>query len=147
MATLIMILKNKGFEVSSVSSDTPVSECLRLMKEKNIGSIVVMDGDQIKGLFTEKAAVRALYNDIKHCILDVKPVSEAMEKELVCVTPETTVEEAMSLFTNKRTRHLPVLEEGKLIGLVSIGDVTKWLLEQQKSEIAHLSDYISGESR
>lgn len=147
MATLIMILKSKGFETSCVSLETPISECLRLMKEKNIGSVVVMDGDKIKGLFTERTAVRALYLDIKQCILDVKPVSAVMEKELVCVSPETTVEEAMSLFTNKRTRHLPVLEEDKLIGLVSIGDVTKWLLEQQKSEIAHLSDYISGESR
>ncbi len=147
MATLIMILKSKGFEISCVSLETPVSECLPLIIEKNIGSVVVMDGDKLKGIFTEHTAVRALYLDIKQCILDVKPVSEVMEKGLVCVTPQTTVEEAMSLFTNKRTRHLPVLENDKLIGLVSIGDVTKWLLEQQKSEIAHLSDYISGESR
>ena len=143
MTQLISILKSKGYETSRVTPETSVAECIRLMKELNIGSVIVMQGEKVLGIFTERVAVRVIYLNLKEFDLEKTPVSEVMEKEVIFVKPETSLEEAMSLFTNKRTRHLPVVEENKLVGVVSIGDVTKWIIEQQKSEIEHLSDYIN----
>ena len=147
MTQLINILKNKGYEVTRVSMETPVAECIRLMKELNIGSVLVMDADKVAGIFTERVAVRSIYLNLKQLDLEKAPVKEVMDTDVIFVSPEATLEEAMMLFTIKRTRHLPVIQADKVIGLVSIGDVTKWIMEQQQTEIEHLSDYISGDAR
>jgi len=147
MTTLANILKNKGYETCKVTPETSVAECIRLMKSLNIGSVLVMDKDEIVGLFTERVAVRVIYLNLKQFNLETTAVREVMDADIVLVDPETSMEEAMELFTNKRTRHLPVLKDGKLLGVVSIGDVTKWIIEQQRNEIDHLAGYISGDTR
>ena len=134
------ILTSKGHEVCTVSGDTPVTDCITKMCELNIGSIIVMDGDKVVGLFTEREAVRRIY--LKEMNLQATAVSTVMNPDFIPVTSQTTVGQAMDFFVNKRTRHLPVFEDGKLSGMISIGDVTKWIIDQQQNEIDHLSGYI-----
>lgn len=137
------ILETKGYEVTKVNLDMPVAECLKLMKDLNIGSVIVMEGEAIQGLFTERAAVRNVY--LRKLDLDKTPVSEVMRTDFYTLTPLSSLEEAMTIFTEKRTRHIPILEKDRLCGMVSIGDVTKWIIDQQQFEIKHLSDYIADE--
>ena len=135
------ILQQKGHEVCTVSPQTCVADCIKKMCELNIGSIVVMNDGKVVGLFTERETVRRVYLDSMS--LDKTPVADVMNPDFVPVTPQTTVEEAMNFFINKRTRHLPVFENDELKGMISIGDVTKWVIDQQQNEIDHLSGYIN----
>ncbi|OGT31024.1 MAG: hypothetical protein A3E87_06345 [Gammaproteobacteria bacterium RIFCSPHIGHO2_12_FULL_35_23] len=138
---LSSILKSKGYDVCTVSPSTSILECIIKMCDLNIGSIVVIENNKIIGLFTERETVRRVY--LKEIDLSKTPVSAVMNKDFIPVTPDTTVEEAMQIFTDKRTRHVPVTDQDRLIGIVSIGDVTKWLIDKQKDEINHLADYIN----
>jgi CBS domain-containing protein len=139
--TLKSILDGKGYEVTQVPEYTPVTDCLKMMIDLNIGSIVIMDGDEIKGLFTERSAVHNI--KLGEMDLDKTPVSEVMRKDFYALKSTSTIEEALKIFTDKRTRHIPIVENKKLIGMVSIGDVTKLIIDAQRSEIDFLSNYIS----
>ncbi len=140
---LASILKDKGTEVTVVAPGTKVADCIKQMCEQNIGSLVVVDNDQIVGLFTERETVRRVYPLLNQIDLATATVADYMSPDFLTVTVQTSVEEAMTMFTNKRTRHLPVVDEaGKLAGIISIGDVTKWIIDSQQDEIDHLSGYI-----
>jgi CBS domain-containing protein len=119
-----------------------VSDALSLMTDKKTGSIIVMDGDQIAGIFTERDFAR------KVGLLEVKSnevsVSEVMTTELITVKPDDSVNHCMSLMTEKRIRHLPVIEDGKLVGIVSIGDVVKDIIEELQFMKQQLENYITG---
>ena len=136
------ILRKKGSEVFSISPDATVYEALETLEERNIGALLVMDGDNLVGLLSERDYVRKV--KLKgHSSTDLK-VEEIMSSPVVTVTPAATVDECMRSMTNKRCRHLPVVDQGKVVGLLSIGDLVNWIMTVQDLTIHELEDYICG---
>jgi CBS domain-containing protein len=136
------ILRQKGSEVHSISPDATVYEALEMLEEKNVGALLVMAGDELVGLLSERDYVRKV--KLKgHSSTDLK-VTEIMSTPVVTVTATATVDECMRCMTNKRCRHLPVLGEGKVLGVVSIGDLVNWIMTVQDVTIHQLEDYICG---
>ncbi len=141
--TVSQILERKGSEVWTISTDTLVYRALQLMQEKGVGATVVLDeGGNVAGIISERDYARKV-------ILEGKSSKETftrdiMTKDLYVVSSSTTVDECISLMTEKRIRHLPVLDKGKLVGLVSIGDVVKAIVREQRIEIDYLNKYIMG---
>ena len=136
------ILRKKGSEVFSISPDATVYEALETLEERNIGALLVMDGDNLVGLLSERDYVRKV--KLKgHSSTDLK-VGEIMSSPVVTVTPAATVDECMRSMTNKRCRHLPVVDQGKVVGLLSIGDLVNWIMTVQDLTIHELEDYICG---
>ena len=117
-------------------------DALKLMAEKNIGGLVVAEGGKIAGLVTERDYARKVVLLAKSS--KEIPVSEIMTAQVKCVSPERTSEECLAIMTENRFRHLPVLEQGKLVGLVSIGDLVKDVISEQKFRIEQLEHYIAG---
>ena len=142
MATVRDMLKTKGFEVWSVAPDTSVYDALKLMAEKNIGAVLVMESDTLRGIVSERDYARKVILLGKSSV--ETPASEIMTEQLMCVGPEDSAEQVMGLITEKRIRHLPVLEDGELIGLISIGDVVKTTIAQKEFIIEQLEEYIKG---
>jgi CBS domain-containing protein len=136
------ILHRKGGIVYSVSPDASVLDALKLMSEKNIGGVLIMDGQFLKGIFTERDYARKIVLKGKSSA-DIK-IGEVMVTGLITVSSESTTSECMKLMTDKTIRHLPVVDNGQLIGLVSIGDVVKAVIEEQQQVIQHLEQYIAG---
>jgi CBS domain-containing protein len=128
--------------VFAVPSDSSVYTALKLMAEKNIGAVMVMDGIQMVGIFSERDFARRVVNDEK-CTLD-SPLTDLMTRAMITVHPDQTIEECMSLMTERRIRHLPVMENGQLIGMVSIGDLIQFLLSSKEDTIEQLQSYILG---
>jgi CBS domain-containing protein len=124
--------------IHSVGPDTPVTECVRLMTAEKIGALVVMDGERLIGIFTERDAL----NKVLAGGLDPgsTKVSEVMTKDPYSIPPTTTVGDAMELITKRRFRHLPIVENGKLMAVVSSGDLTHWLVKDQIGEVQELVD-------
>ena len=124
--------------IHSVGPDTPVSDCVRTMTAEKIGALIVMDGERLIGIFTERDAL----NKVLAAGLDPvsTKVSEVMTKDPYCIPPATTVGEAMELVTKRRIRHLPVVENGKVLAVVSSGDLTHWLVKDQLGEVQELVD-------
>lgn len=127
-----------------VHPDTLVTESIRQMNDQNIGAVLVMEDDKLTGIFTERDAL----NKVLAAGIDPGStrVSEVMTKDPYCVDPSTTVEEAMSTVTHRRVRHLPIVHNGAVVGIVSSGDLTHWLVEDQVGEIRELVD-IAGTRR
>jgi CBS domain-containing protein len=142
MTTVRSILQSKGSDIWSIAPDTLVFDALKVMAEKNIGALLVMEGDQLIGIFSERDYARkvALKGETSHNIT----VQNVMTAEAISVTPDQTIENCMALMTNKHIRHLPVLENNKLVGLISIRDVVKALLSQHEDTIKQLENYITG---
>ncbi len=141
MVTVRQILDRKP-EVYWVDPGTSVFEALSLMAERNVGALVVLDHDQLVGIFSERDYARKI-------ILQGKssrdtPVREIMTTQVVCVGPQRSAEDCMALMTDKRVRHLPVMEQGSVVGVVSIGDVVKAVLEDQRFQIEQLEGFIKG---
>jgi len=136
------ILKVKGDQVWTVSKDATVWEALNLLVDKQIGSLVVMDGDNIAGIFTERDYARRV--GVKGIQPETIRVEEVMTKDLITVSLNQSVMECMELMTEKRIRHLPVFEEGRLVGLLSIGDVVKDIIEELQFMVDQLEKYITG---
>ncbi len=137
------ILKIKGDKIVSVSSDTPVKEALQRMKEANIGAVLVIAEDEKPvGIFSERDLARELaaYDEFPLST----PVEKLMTAPLITITPMTPIETCMAMMTDKRIRHLPVVDEERLAGIISIGDVVKGLLTSKDSTIRHLEGYITG---
>lgn len=136
------MLKVKGGRVWKVSSNATVLDALKLMAEKQIGAVIVMDGDRVAGIFSERDFAR------KVGLLEKSPravrVGEVMTTDLITVSPDSTVNDCMALMTDKRIRHLPVLEEGRLVGVISIGDVVKDIIEELQFMVKQLENYITG---
>ena len=124
--------------IYSVGPDTPVAECVRTMTAKKIGALIVIDGERLVGIFTERDAL----NKVLAAGLDPvsTKVSEVMTKDPYCIPPTTTVGEAMELVTKRRFRHLPIVENGKVLAVVSSGDLTHWLVKDQMGEVQELVD-------
>lgn len=139
--TVNQILSTKGTEVYSVNTSTTVYEALRVMGEKNIGAILVIDGTDLKGIFSERDYARKIV--LKDKTSRDTPVSAIMESNVYTVTESDDLDKCMELMSGKRIRHLPVVNENKVIGLVSVGDVVKAIIEVQKVTIEHLNSYIS----
>jgi len=136
------ILQGKTHSAIYVSPETTVFEALELMFEKNIGSLLVMDHEKFIGIFTERDYARKVI--LKGKSSKNISISEIMTENPLTVTSENTIEECMWLMTNKFIRHLPVIDDGKLTGIISIGDVVKYIIEEQKFIIGNLEHYITG---
>lgn len=139
--TIREILDNKGHQIWSVSPDTKIFEALQLMAEKNIGALVVLNGDKLVGIISERDYARKVA--LKGKTSKETPIRDIMTPKVLYVTPEKTAEDCMALMIEKRIRHLPVYEQDKLIGVVSIGDVVKAVIEEKKIAIEHLENYIT----
>ncbi len=136
------LLRIKGQETWSVSPDTPVYDALKLMAEKNVGALLVLDGDKLAGILSERDYARKVI--LKGKASKNTPAREIMSENVVCVTPKQSVAECMALMTDKHIRHLPVIEDDKLVGVISIGDVVKAVISEQKFVIEQLQHYIAG---
>jgi len=142
MSTVAQILKSKPDKtVHTVAPTATVFEALTLMAEKNIGAVVVADGNRIAGLLTERDYARKVVL-LQKSSKDI-PVSEIMTAQVKSIGPERTSEECLAVMTENRFRHLPVLEGGKLVGLVSIGDLVKDVISEQKFQIEQLQHYVA----
>jgi CBS domain-containing protein len=125
-----------------VSPDTTVLEALTLMSVKQVGALLVMKDDQIAGMISERDFVRKIAH-LHQCGVDI-PVKEYMTTKVFTVATENSIEECMALMTDKHIRHLPVLEGEKLVGMISIGDLVKEVIEDKEGTIKHLENYIAG---
>lgn len=140
MKTVRQLLQAKGDTVYSIAPDARVYEALKLMAEKEVGALVVLADGTLAGILSERDYARKviLHGKSSHDI----PVREIMTANVVTVNPGQTVDQCMALMTNNRIRHLPVVESGKLVGLVSIGDLVKELIAEQEQTIRQLETYI-----
>ena len=141
MSELSEILDEKGRDVLRIEADASVFEAVSRMVEANVGSLLVLEEGEVAGIVTERDYLR-------RCALEGRtdretPVREIMSSPLVVATPQTTIDECMALMTDRRIRHLPVVEEGEIVGLVSIGDLVKFKSDRQSFEIQYLTDYIT----
>jgi CBS domain-containing protein len=136
------VLRAKGSTIYTVEKDTTTIEALELMAEKNVGALLVMDNKEVVGIFSERDFVREVAKD-KGLLLKM-PVGSFMTKEVYSVTSSDTIDECMALMTNKHFRHLPVCDDGQLVGLISIGDVVKQSIEDKNLLISNMEDYILG---
>ena len=142
MTTVKQILDNKGHEVFAVSPTDTVFESLQQMADKGVGALLVMDGDKLVGIVTERDYARKVILEGKSS-RDIQ-VEDIMTRQVLCVPPERTVDECMALMSDKRARHLPVLDHKQVIGVVSIGDLVKVVISEQRFLIDQLQHYISG---
>ena len=128
--------------IHSVGPDTLVTECVRIMSAKKIGALIVMDGEKLVGIFTERDAL----NKVLAAGLDPgkTKVSDVMTKDTYSIPPTTTVGEAMELVTKRRFRHLPIVKNGKVLAVISSGDLTHWLVKEQVGEVQELVDFAVG---
>ncbi|MBW2452802.1 MAG: CBS domain-containing protein [Deltaproteobacteria bacterium] len=140
MKTVAQILKSKGNEVYTIRPEAFIYEALQLMAEKGVGGLVVMSDKQVVGIFTERDHVRKV--DIAGLCSHRALVSQVMSTEVCYITPQTTVDEGMALMTDNRCRHLPVVDDNQLVGLVSIGDLVKASLDEKEFVIEQLKRYI-----
>jgi CBS domain-containing protein len=139
-----MILKAKGSEVVTVNPGTTMIDALQIMAEKNIGAMIVLDHSKPVGIFSERDFVREIARE--QCLMLKLPVESCMTKELYCVTPSSTSDECMAIMTNKHIRHLPVMQGDELVGIISIGDIVKNMIEDKDLLIDNLQNYIFGPS-
>ncbi|MDX1617288.1 MAG: CBS domain-containing protein [Balneolaceae bacterium] len=136
------ILRDKGRVVYHIHPDRTVYEAIELMSEKGIGALVVMEDGELRGIISERD-----YRDkviLKGRTSKTTKVKEIMTSDVYWVTPDESIEECMAVMTDQKFRHLPILEEGKVVGVISIGDLVKEIISNQKVEIDHLKSYIGG---
>lgn len=136
------LLDTKGRHVVSVSPDASVLDAIITMAEKGIGSLLVMEGDRLRGIITERDYARKVI--VKGRSSKTTLVSEIMSATVLTTSSAQSVNECMALMTERRIRHLPVLEDNRVIGLISIGDLVQAIISDQQEEIQHLEQYISG---
>ncbi|HEY0712902.1 MAG TPA: CBS domain-containing protein [Polyangia bacterium] len=134
------ILEQKSEPLETVSPRASISEAIARMNEKNIGSVLVMDGERMVGIFTERDVLtRVVPRGLDPAKM---PVTEVMTQRPITIGPNTTVEEAMMVVSDTRRRHLPVIDGGRVIGMISIGDLNRWVVRDQKRTIDDLIDYV-----
>jgi CBS domain-containing protein len=142
MFSIKQILEKKGRDIWVISPQAKVFDALKLMSEKNIGALIVVDKGRVAGVISERDYARRVILEGKSS-KDV-PVEQIMTPHVYGVHPETTAEECMALMTDKHIRHLPVIENDRLLGVVSIGDIVKAIISEQEVTIEHLKNYIMG---
>ncbi len=139
---LSALLESKGNALHAVSTSVTVSDAVQEMNRHKVGSVLVMNGAKLAGIFTERDVLTRVVAEN----LDPRttPISKVMSDNVLTVGPETTVQQIMDLFAEKRCRHVPVISDGKLLGLISIGDVSRWVANAHRAEAESLRQYISG---
>jgi CBS domain-containing protein len=142
MTTVQQVLDSKGSDVLYISPDATVFDAIARMAERDVGSLVVMDGDELVGVLTERHYARNVF--LKGRSSPKTLVREVMEEDVFIARPEQSVEQCMALMTDRRVRHLPVLEGKKLIGIISIGDLVKSIINEKEFIIDQLEHYIHG---
>lgn len=142
METLRQLLDRKGTEVVTTDPQATVLAAITTMAERNIGSLVVVEEDKPVGIFTERHYAREVF--LKGKRSPKTPIRDVMSRRVVCVSPRASVDECMAVMTEKRIRHLPVVEDGTLVGIVSIGDLVKSRIAGQEFIIEQLTQYIHG---
>ena len=141
--TIKHVLEEMGSTVWSVKSSDTVYDALKLFADKNIGAVLVMDEGKLSGIFTERDYARKVILKAKSS--KDTTVGELMSREVFYVSPSDTVDDCMAIMTDKHVRHVPVLENGRVVGLISIGDVVKQTISAQEFTIQQLKKYISGD--
>jgi CBS domain-containing protein len=142
MTTIRQLLREKGDKIHSVAPNNTVYDAIRIMADENIGSLIVMEDDKIVGIITERHYARNVA--LKGRASPLTRVGDIMEHRVLYAQPDQSVEECMAIMTDKRVRHLPVVEQGKGIGLISIGDLVKSIISDQKFVIDQLEHFIRG---
>lgn len=142
MANVKQLLQGKGHDVYSIGPDASVYEAIELMADKEVGALVIMEGDSVVGVVTERDYARKVVLQGRSS-KDTK-IREIMTSRVAYARPEQSVEACMAVMTEKRVRHLPVMDGDKLLGVISIGDLVKAIIEEQKHVIEQLEHYISG---
>lgn len=136
------LLDSKGRDVLCIGPDASVLDAIRVMAEKSVGALLVMDGEKLLGIVTERDYARKVI--LKGRLSDDTPVRDIMSTDMATTGSDDNVQKCMNLMTDKRIRHLPVVDDGKVSGIISIGDLVKAIIEEQQQEIEQLGQYISG---
>jgi len=142
MKTVRQVLEDKGYDVFSIAPEAKVYDALLAMANQNVGALLVLDSDELVGLISERDYARKVI--LKDKASKAISVSEIMSRQVVCVNPRLKVDACMMLMTDKRIRHLVAMENEKIVGIVSIGDVVKAIIDHQQFTIEQLEYYISG---
>ena len=142
MSTVSSILDLKGGMVLSVEANETVFDAISLMAQLNIGAILIQNGDTISGIFTERDYLQKIA--LKSLASKETRVGDVMTSPVISAEPSDTIQKCMEVMTSCRCRHLPVVEDGKLLGIVSIGDLVKRMLDEKESEVEQLNQYITG---
>lgn len=142
MTTVAEVLKRKGHSVYSIEPEKPVLEAMRLMAQYEIGALVVMQGAQMLGVVSERDYARKVI--LKGCSSSDTAVRQIMSSPVLTVHPHQSVRECMQIMTDKRVRHLPVVENQRVVGVLSIGDLVRTVVEEQQQTIEQLEQYIRG---
>ena len=142
MKTVMQLLQTKGQDIWSITPDALVIDALKLMAENRVGALLVLEAGQVVGIISERDYARKV--SLLGKSSKTTPIREIMTEKVVYVRPEQSIEDCMALMTDKRIRHLPVLADDQLIGVISIGDVVKAVISEQEFIIAQLENYITG---
>lgn len=142
MGTVSKLLEKKGKELVCVSPDTGIRDAISKMEEKSVGTTLVVDGSKLVGIFSERDFIRKIYLT-DQCTKDVK-IKDLMSVNLITVSVGTTLERCMNLMTDHRIRHLPVMNGDTVVGIVSIGDIVKYMVKEKDFLIRNLEEYIAG---
>ncbi len=142
MTTVGNLLKIKGSEIWSVTPDSTVFQALEMMAEKNVSGLLILENGKMVGIFTERDYARKLI--LKGRLSKNTKVSDLMTRNILYVNTQNTIDDCMNLMTAKRVRHLPVIDNGRLAGILTIGDLVKQIISEQQTTIHHLENYISG---
>jgi CBS domain-containing protein len=140
MTTVRQLLDGKGRQVYSVTPEAPVLEAIRAMAEHHVGALLVMKGEVLSGIVSERDYARKVI--LRGRSSSDTPVRDIMTTPVLTVPPDTSVEQCMQLVTDKRVRHLPVVESGRVVGMISIGDLVKAVIAEQQHQIEQLESYI-----
>lgn len=141
MKKVNLILDKKGRQVFSVTAATSVFDALQVMMEKNISALLIMENERLLGIFTERDYARKLI--LRGKSSKETKISEIMTEDLLTLSPDSSIEQCMEIMTNQKIRHLPVIENNFVIGMISIGDVVKFIIEDQQQTIQQLESYIA----
>lgn len=141
MKTVRNILQYKSSSIYSVNPDTSVLDALKIMMDKNISALLVMEGPELKGIFTERDYARKIILQGKSS--KETKIKEAMTASLEVINPNSSIDYCMQIMTDKHIRHLPIVDNGKVAGMISIGDLVKFVIDDQKQTIEQLQSYIS----
>ncbi len=142
MTTVLRVLQTKGNDMYTIAPEAKVIDALRLMAEKNIGALLVVEGKALAGIFSERDYARKIV--LKGESSERTAVKDVMTSGVVTIRPEQSIEECMAVMTGKHVRHLPVTDNGALIGMISIGDVVKAIIYEHEFTITQLENYITG---
>ncbi len=140
--SIATLLEGKGRALHTVPTTVTVIEAVQKMNQHKVGAVLVMNGEKLAGIFTERDVLtRVIASNLDP---KVTPITQAMSANVLTVGPEVTVQQVMDIFAEKRCRHLPVIQNDKLVGLISIGDVSRWVANAHRAEAESLRQYIAG---